>query len=317
MSKFIKGLKFLSMPLFLFGLLFAGHSASAVDVTYNAEDIWGNWTSTIMSNNWSITSGCISPIASNTYFRRIFTTCELTLNNLYVTIPNREYHADDLIMISFLLTYADESTSNHTTWFSNHYGGSNYLNLIDVDIEYLNGNTQQVTLWLRAYGTFTDSNILISGNDAPVLRLIPGTGGGNAAITPSVTQVWHISGDNTPSANDIADAINNGETDATQDAADTSNSAGSSAASSAESGTSNLLGIIGQFIDTLKNITPGTCSLNLNAGHLVLGNVDFCQLSPPAGITALFSVIAVFFFIPLAWNTVSQIIDMFRSFTNG
>lgn len=308
----LKRFKWLIIPVF--AILLMSHNTYAVDITYDAEDIWGNWTSTMMSNNWSIPSGCISPIISGQYYRRIFSTCEFTLNNLYVTIPDREYHADDLIMISFLLTYADESTSNHTTWFSNHYGGSNYLNLIDVDIENLNGNTQQVTLWLRAYGTFRDSNVLISGNDAPVVRLIPGTGGGNAAITPSVTQVWHINGNNTPSADDISNAVNNSQKQETQNSANQSQTSGDQSTADSQQATSSLISVIGGFVGVLTSASPTNCLLNANMNHIDMGQIDLCANPVPSYIQIIGSIILICAAIPLAIVLFNRFIGLFRSF---
>ena len=291
-------------------ILLMSHNTYAADVTFNATDVVGNHHSQIMSNNWSVdTSGCISPIISNQWYDRIFINCSMTFQNLYVSIPNRTYQADDLIMVSFILSYADNSTSNHSTWFSNKYGGSHPVNLIDVQFENLNGNTQQVTLWLHVWGQFSDSNLLISGNNAPVLRLLPGTGGSNAAITPSVTQVWHINGNTTPSAQDIADAVNEPDEQASNDI---QNQSSNDIGNSTNAETQSLLNAFGSFVSAIASISPSNCNVDFDLGHIDFGEQNLCSVSVPTVFTTITSILVIMFTIPFVYHLVNRILGLIR-----
>lgn len=88
---------------------------------------------------------------------------------------------------------------------------------------------------------------------------------------------------------------------------------GESASEATETGTT-LLGAFSAFVSALTSATPSDCTLDMDLGNLDMGEVDFCELDPPAGFSALASVFLILFCVPLSIATARKIINLFRSF---
>lgn len=85
--------------------------------------------------------------------------------------------------------------------------------------------------------------------------------------------------------------------------------------SAAQSTATTLLGVVGQFISVLTSAQPTNCNLNGDLiPHLPLGNLNLCQNSPPAAITALGSLLLIAFVVPLAYHTVKRMLALIGSF---
>lgn len=88
---------------------------------------------------------------------------------------------------------------------------------------------------------------------------------------------------------------------------------GESASEATETGTT-LLAAFSAFVSALTSATPSNCTLDMDLGNLDMGEVDFCELDPPAGFSALASVFLILFCVPLSIATARKIINLFRSF---
>lgn len=92
-----------------------------------------------------------------------------------------------------------------------------------------------------------------------------------------------------------------------------SEDAGTSASEANQTGTT-LLAAFTSFVNALTSATPSNCRINMDLGNLDMGQVDLCQLSPPAGFSALASVFMILFCVPLSIATARKVISLFRSF---
>lgn len=84
--------------------------------------------------------------------------------------------------------------------------------------------------------------------------------------------------------------------------------------SDAEQQGTTLLAAFTSFVNALTSATPSNCRLDMDLGNLDMGQVDLCQLSPPAGFSALASVFMILFCVPLSIATARKVISLFRSF---
>lgn len=94
----------------------------------------------------------------------------------------------------------------------------------------------------------------------------------------------------------------------------TASSDSDSSAQDAEQTGTTLLGAFSAFVNALTNASPSNCVLDMDLGNLDMGNVDLCQLSPPAGFQAIASVFMILFCVPLSIATARKLISLFRSF---
>lgn len=94
----------------------------------------------------------------------------------------------------------------------------------------------------------------------------------------------------------------------------TASSDSDSSAQDAEQAGTTLLGAFSAFVNALTNASPSNCVLDMDLGNLDMGNVDLCQLSPPAGFQAIASVFMILFCVPLSIATARKLISLFRSF---
>lgn len=107
--------------------------------------------------------------------------------------------------------------------------------------------------------------------------------------------------------------------DATQDASD--DAAEEIAGDSENAATSNLIGVISNFISAISDFSGGNCNLSLAFPSYAGGtlNVNVCQNKDKAGniIEVFTSLTLIVFYLPLALKLLSMIYNEIRSFTNG
>lgn len=109
---------------------------------------------------------------------------------------------------------------------------------------------------------------------------------------------------------DVANNVNNGQADATQDAAD--NSSISSNNNSSNQTTSNLLGVFGSFVTALTSISPSNCNVDFDLGHIDFGVQNLCSQPVPQVFTVVTSIIVVCFTIPFVVHLVKRILGLIR-----
>lgn len=131
---------------------------------------------------------------------------------------------------------------------------------------------------------------------------------------PYMESLQSISSKLNNQAQDTADAVNNGQQEATQDAADNASDAGSSSSASAEGATSSLISVIGGFVGVLTSASPSNCLINANMNHIDMGQLDLCENPVPSYIQIIGSIILICAAIPLAIVLFNRFIGLFRSF---
>lgn len=124
------------------------------------------------------------------------------------------------------------------------------------------------------------------------------------------------------SLNDIKNSINNQneeEQEAVQDASDAAESAAN--ANSSNQATTNLIGVISNFISAITNFSGSDCNITLAFPSYAGGSmtVNVCQNKDKAGniISVFTSLSLIVFYLPLAFKLLSMIYNEIRSFTNG
>lgn len=82
----------------------------------------------------------------------------------------------------------------------------------------------------------------------------------------------------------------------------------------AENTGTTLLAAFSSFVTAITSASPSNCNLLMNMGNLNLGNVNLCQLSPPAEFQVIASIFLILFCVPLSIATARKVISLFRSF---
>lgn len=92
----------------------------------------------------------------------------------------------------------------------------------------------------------------------------------------------------------------------------------SSADDTAEAITSasdSLLAVIGNFVNIIINPPQRDCTINGDMGHMDLGAIDLCQLSPPPAISTIATLLVIGFVIPFAYGIISTILNLLKGAT--
>ena len=131
----------------------------------------------------------------------------------------------------------------------------------------------------------------------------------------TIFQRLGVMNNNIPSADDIADAVNDAQKEETQDAADASSNAGSSAVSSSQQATSSLLSTITGFFNAIISVNPSNCKFNSNLPFLPgNGEIDLCSISTPPIVQTLSSLVLVGLFIPFCIHMFNRFVSITESF---
>lgn len=111
-------------------------------------------------------------------------------------------------------------------------------------------------------------------------------------------------------AQDTADAINDGQADATQGASDNSSTAADN--NSTNQTTSNLLGVFGSFVTAITSISPSNCNVDFDLGHIDFGMQNLCSQPVPQAFTVVTSIVVVCFTIPFVVHLIRRILSLIR-----
>lgn len=120
--------------------------------------------------------------------------------------------------------------------------------------------------------------------------------------------------------NDIKDSIDN---QSAKDKAEIQNASNNSQSSANSSGAQSqaqgqtLLQLISGFITAVSSPAGGNCRINMDLSGYAGGTnntLDLCHLSPPAGITAVLSILLIVFVIRAVIKVVQAMIGLYREF---
>lgn len=123
----------------------------------------------------------------------------------------------------------------------------------------------------------------------------------------------------------MTDAIAEGQKQANEDVKDQtetqtqqSESTSNTEGSSSETQGQTLLQAFSSFVSAITNVQPAqNCDLDVDFTGYAPGlqtTIDLCELSPPAGLTFIGSILLILFCVPLSISTVRKLISLFRSF---
>lgn len=124
-------------------------------------------------------------------------------------------------------------------------------------------------------------------------------------------------GDAASAVNDLAEQQQANREEDQQNLEDAQTDAQTDASSSSADATASgqtLLQAFSSFVTALANASPSNCNINADMGHLNLGTINLCQISPPQSFQVISSIVAIGFFVPLSIASARKMISMFRSF---
>lgn len=303
------------------------HNASASPINSNVSLINGNFRSQLMTQNWNDYNGNCAPSAGS-WVDQI--SCDggagLRLYNLYVSIPNLDYKAGDWVVITLNYRSGYSNTSNHFLQDAISYGGSHPIELVYSEYQMLNANSSQLKIFMRAYGSFKDSNLKFVGSNGSygLIDIVGSQDSSPSVLRPFPTSVWRETSEPnySNSINSINDTLKQQQQQEAQDRQDTNtaidDSKNTSNSSSSDvqnnSSTQSLLSVITGFFGAITSASPSSCVLSGQINEYLTPSFDLCQLDPPPALTALLSIpvaIALFFF---AKHMLNKIIALIRSF---
>lgn len=328
-----------------FAVFLMSHNASAIELTQEVNLIRGSFKSQIMTDYWNSISCSTSPTAG-VYVNEL--SCPvgvLRLYNLFITIPERNYNDGDWIVFQFEVWTPNGVNQNFSNFTGISYGGIHPVDVVDVEVESLDNFSGLITVYTRVWGSFSDNNLKFVGAQGVngIFDLVSTTGSTGAFIRPSTTTVWHSTSVNTQGIidainnqpnytqnlnninngiNDVKNSIDNQNEEEKQETQDASDDAAAEVGEVADNAaTSNLIGIISNFISAISDFTGGNCNLSLAFPSYAGGtlNVNVCQNKDKAGniIEVFTSLTLIVFYLPLALKLLSMIYNEIRSFTNG
>lgn len=136
---------------------------------------------------------------------------------------------------------------------------------------------------------------------------------------PNYQQQLNNIGNKVDSLKNSIDNQNEEEQEAVQDASDAADTAANE--NSSNQSTTNLIGVISNFISAITNFSGSDCNITLAFPSYAGGSmtVNVCQNKDKAGniISVFTSLSLIVFYLPLAFKLLSMIYNEIRSFTNG
>lgn len=108
--------------------------------------------------------------------------------------------------------------------------------------------------------------------------------------------------------------INNYQEQATQEVVDNSQITANSSSQDALGQSQSLLEVFTGFVGAITSASPSTCVLDGNLGKFTMGQLNFCQDSPPAFVVALGSIISIAILVPLSYHVTKRLLSTIRSF---
>lgn len=309
----------------------------------------------LMSHNTSaMTSVSVTPIGSANWcingsgVTDATVTCHMiqNLNNDITVVANNmdivtqgSYYTDTVLDIELTFYRNSNTTSTHAGVNGIESLSSNWA-LMSYEYQQLNSNTGVIHLFVKSLTNNNNQHILISGHQSFFYLLQPqdrvtGANVGIYAINntvadyssivnaiqaqPNYTQNLNNINNGINNINNSVNNINDDVEDATQDAADDASDAAD--ANSTNQQTSNLIGVLQNFLSAITNFSGTNCNISLAFPSYAGGNmnVNVCQNKDKAGniIGVFTSLTLIVFYLPLALKLLSMIYNEIRSFTNG
>lgn len=320
-----------------FAVFLMSHNASALDFSVDV-DLVSNSSSQIYPIAWN----CGATVCNGfqNAWTGFLTSTDGGLLNYRHSIPNRQYSYGDIIRLSYNVTSTRDTSANHTSFAGLKYAGNNPVSVLYTDVSQLNDSGGVVYVYLWVYGTFTDSDLLLTSVDGGFTwYLYTGSSGTAESLKILDTQVFRLKSGATDYSgalntinnninsinsglNNVKDAIDNQNEEEKQETQDASDDAAAEVGEVADNAaTSNLIGIISNFISAISDFQGGNCDLSLAFPSYAGGtlNVNVCQNKDKAGnlIEVFTSLTLIVFYLPLALKLLSMIYNEIRSFTNG
>lgn len=100
--------------------------------------------------------------------------------------------------------------------------------------------------------------------------------------------------------------------DELQNTSDSAESTASSLGTDVSNRSASFITIIGNFINVVLHPPQSDCKIDGNMGHMDLGQIDLCELSPPPAISVIGSFILIGILIPLIMAVLYRFIGLLR-----
>lgn len=305
------------------------HNTSALELINDVDLINGNVEFQIRANSWNVIDGSCSGL-DNAFNNYISCNGNARVFDISLTAPSGSFQAGDWIVYEFFVNQNLNNVSNHINFYGMEYNGSNPVILAYTDIEEFNANTSKITLYIRSYGTFTDSDLRFKGKGSSSIFIFNPANGTDSQlqVRAGLASVFREKNpaNYTGSINDVKNSVNSinntlkeqqeQEKQDTNQAIDDSKNSSNSSSSDVQnnSSTQSLLSVITRFFGAITSASPSSCVLSGQINEYLTPSFDLCQLDPPPSLTALLSIpvaIALFFF---AKHMLNKIIALIRSF---
>lgn len=328
-------LKWLRRCLFICVCAFflMSHNASALDFSVDV-DLVSNSASQIYPIAWNCGASVCNGFQNA--WTGFLTTTDGGLLNYRHSIPNRQYSYGDIIRLSYNVSSTRDTSANHTSFAGLKYAGNHPVSVLYTDVSQLNDSGGVVYVYLWVYGSFRDSDLLLTSVDGGFTwYLYTGSSGTAESLKILDTQVFRLKNGSTDyssalntinnninninnNLNNVKDAIDNQhqeETDATQDAADEAGDSGDQSAADAENATAGLISVIGGFVNAITSASPSDCKINGKINNSFnMGELDLCSMPVPPFVQIISSLILIAICIPFAIIMFNRFIGLFRSF---
>lgn len=100
-----------------------------------------------------------------------------------------------------------------------------------------------------------------------------------------------------------------------QNASDDGQEAAEQAGQAIDNASASLLTIIGNFVNIIISPPASDCSIDADMGHMDLGTIDLCQLSPPPAFGTIATILVIGFTIPFAYSLIMTFLSMLKGAT--
>ena len=299
-----------------------------VQCLYGANVSWFNSTGTdtkwICNNPPSNWNGDINSVRTvNTYHVEEGNYYQIMLqlrnNNRDATIPNpifwNFYNDENFTQVGLETYYDDTRQSYQYCQYTYESSGTNGFYKVNSTACYETDLTYNSLVIFTVRANSTGDYKFRIGNDTAVLVRANYTGLGSAggystAFNFGMKKITEFTSSGTAQ---MIERDEQDRQDLENQVSETSSDASSSQSDAQSTGTT-LLGAFSGFISALTSATPSTCVMDMDLGNLDMGNVDFCELDPPNGFSAIGSILLILFCVPLSIATARKIISLFRSF---
>lgn len=322
---------FICIFICLLAFFLMSHNASAIDLTQDVYLIQGNFQFSIAPWSWTCYNDSSCPTWSSGVYQRSFSSFGANITDISISIPNRSYIADDWIVFDFYFFHSN-TAANHSIFDGIKYAGNNPVDVVDVQFEQLTDNSAHATVYLRAWGSFTDSNLRFVGNATLFQLQSAANAQYKAQVDAGIMTIWHArsgadysqtlnninnSINNMPSAEDNAEAMADEEEQRTQDVVDQAEQDAQDSQDDVDQATASLLAVGGQVVNVIINTAATNCNLPMKFTHYDMGVVNLCS-GMPTNVLDIIRGVSALVFIPVIVNyalyLVNKLVSLYRSF---